>query len=199
MKVITDNFLNIVVFALFAFLLVSRCDHKTDMKPTVVIDTLWVRHDSIVLSKPKFIYSISPVRTELIKEIQYVPDTNYKGLLKQYQALLVLYLNKNIIVDTLKFEKFGYVSITDTVHKNLVASRKYNYHIKYPEITEKITLHPRQFFIGGGLQGNKIDLVNQINLGVLYKNKKDQIFGASVGLSKIGSVEYNINYYTHIK
>ena len=194
-----NSFLYIVVFVLVAFLLVSRCDHKTDMKPTVVRDTLWVRHDSIVLSKPKFIYSISPVRTELIKEIQYVPDTNYKGLLKQYQALLVLYLNKNIIVDTLKLEKFGYVSITDTVHKNLVASRKYNYHIKYPEITEKITLHPRQFFIGGGLQGSKVDLVNQINLGVLYKDKKDQILGASVGLSNNGSVQYNINYYTKIK
>jgi hypothetical protein len=194
-----DSFLYIVVFVLVALLLADRFDHNTDMKPTVVRDTLWVRHDSIVLSKPKLIYSIGPVSTKLIKEIQYVPDTNYNVLLKQYQALLILYLNKNIIVDTLKLEKFGYVSITDTLHKNLVASRKYNYHIKYPEITEKITLHPRQFFIGGGLQGNKIDLVNQINLGVLYKNKKDQIFGASVGLSRIGSVEYNINYYTKIK
>ena len=194
-----DNLLAILILSFSIFLyMVSTCNHKTSTKPTVVVDTLWVRHDSVVLSKPKLIYSISPVRTQLIREIQYIPDTNYKGLLKQYEALLVLYLTKNIQKDTLKLNKFGYVSITDTVYKDMISSRKYDYHIKYPEVTNKITFHTNQLYLGGGVQGNRYNLVNQVNVGLLFKTKKDRIFGASVGFSDTRSAQYSVSYYNTI-
>jgi hypothetical protein len=196
MKFILNNFLVVLILGLSIFLLaVSNCNHKETVKPIVVVDTLWVRHDSIVLSKPKLIYSIGPVRTNLIREIQYIPDTNYKALLKQYNALLFLYLSKNIQKDTLKLNKFGYVAITDTVYKNLVADRKYDYHINYPIVTQKTAYRTNQLYLGGGFQGDKINLVNQVNVGLLLKTKKDYIFGVSVGFTDAKTAQYSVSYY----
>jgi hypothetical protein len=199
MAFITKNFLAIIILLLVVVLLANRCDHNTTNKPTIVIDTVWVKHDSIVTSKPQLVKVISTPIEKIITNIQYKPDTNYQALLKQYNALLTLYFNKNIQKDTLKLNKLGYISVTDTVYNNLITGRVYDYHITYPEITKSITRHTNQLYIGGGLEGNRINLVNQINLGLLLKNKKDQVFGASIGLNQGGVIQYSINSYWKIK
>jgi len=198
MAFVEKNFLAIIILLLVLVLLANRCDHS-GVKPTIVIDTVYVHHDSIVTSKPQLVKVISTPIEKIITNIQYKPDTNYQALLKQYNALLTLYFNKNIQKDTLKLNKLGYISVTDTVYNNLITGRVYDYHITYPEITKSITLHNNQLYIGGGLQGNPASLINQINVGLLLKNKKDQVFGASIGLNQNGAIQYGINSYWKIK
>jgi len=198
MAFVEKNFLAIIILLLVVVLLANRCDHS-GVKPTIVIDTVYVHHDSIVTSKPQLVKVISTPIEKIITNIQYKPDTNYQALLKQYNALLMLYFRKNIQKDTLNLNKLGYISVTDTVYNNLITGRVYDYHITYPEITKSITRHTNQLYIGGGLEGNRINLVNQINVGLLLKNKKDQVFGASIGLDQSGVIQYSINSYWKIK
>jgi len=198
MAFVEKNFLAIIILLLVLVLLANRCDHS-GVKPTIVIDTVYVHHDSIVTSKPQLVKVISTPIEKIITNIQYKPDTNYQALLKQYNALLTLYFNKNIQKDTLKLNKLGYISVTDTVYNNLITGRVYDYHITYPEITKSITRHTNQVYVGGGLQGNPASLINQINVGLLLKNKKDQVFGASIGLNQNGAIQYGINSYWKIK
>ena len=54
-------------------------------------------------------------------------------------------------------------------------------------------------YIGGGLQGNQYNIINSINGGLLYKNKKDQIYGLSVGINTNGQIVYGISSYWKIK
>jgi len=198
MKFIAGNFLAIIILLLVIVLFADRCNKPSIIdKPIVTKDTIWIHHDSVVTSKPQLVKVISTPIEKIITNIQYKPDTNYQALLKQYNALLTLYFNKNIQKDTLKIDKLGSIYITDTISKNISIYRAYNYSFKYPFVKETIatTIHRTQLYIGGGVQGNPISLVNQFNTGILLKNKKDQIFGASIGLNINGQLQYGVQSY----
>ena len=138
---------------------------------------------------------------KVIIESKYLPDSNYATLYKQYQDLLVLYFQRNVLKDTLRIDSLGSVYVTDTVSKNLISGRLYNYTIKYPKITETVIVpaKPRnQLYIGGSLQGNLINPVNQINAGVMLKNKKDQLYGISAGINMNGQLQLGISSYWKI-
>lgn len=192
-----------IVLLLVLILFIERCDSrkKSDPQPIIVRDTVWTEHAGTSTSIPQLVNSIPYPVDRLTKEIQYLPDTNYQKLLIQYQNLLALYLTKNVQKDSLKIDSIGYVSLTDTVTKNLISDRKFSYNLKYPVITNTITLpsKPRnQLYIGGGLEGNPGVLINQINGGLLWKNKKDQIFGGYVGVDKNLSLQYGVQSYWKI-
>ena len=69
-------------------------------------------------------------------------------------------------------------------------------YIKVPEEPK------RQLYVGGGLDGtyiNKTPMINAAKAGLLYKNKKDQIYGATVGVSINGYLVYGLQSYWKIK
>lgn len=182
---------------------VDRCSQKKVTPPDSIIvrDTVWVDHGGTGSSIPQLVNTIPYPVDRLTKEVQYLPDTNYQKLVNQYREILLLYLAKNIQKDSLKIDSIGYVSITDTVTKNLIANRKFKYNLKYPVITNTITLQPiprNQLYIGGGLEGNKVNLINQINAGFLFKNKKDQIYGIYGGIDGNANINFGIQSYWKI-
>lgn len=182
---------------------IERLSQKTPEapKPIIVRDTVWVAKTGSATTTPQLINSIPYPVDRLTKEVQYLPDTNYQKLVVQYQNLLQLYLTKNIQKDSLKIDSIGYVSVTDTVTKNLIANRKFSYNLKYPVITNTITLPPKprnQLYIGGGIQGNQTSLVNQFNAGLLWKNKKDQIFGVYSGINTDVKLQFGVQSYWKI-
>ena len=195
MDTIKKYFLEAIVIGLVILVIIQRCQGpKIIEKPIIVRDTVWIKHDSIIYSHPTLTNTIKYKDREIIK---YIPDSTYPSLLKQYNTLLSLYLEKNIQVDTVNFEQFGNAYITDTVTQNLIALRIVEYHIKYPEIKEKI-IYPdkkNQLYIGGSLQGYPLAPIDQLNVGVLLKNKRDQIYGLYTGINKDGHMEYGINVY----
>ena len=199
MNFIKQNFLVLIIGMLVILLILSRCNQpKPDpVKPIIKIDTIWISHINTVHTKPRLVYSDPKV----IIEPKYLPDTNYAKLRKQYQDLLTLYFQRNIIKDTLRIDSLGKVYVTDTVSKNLIAGRLYNYTIKYPNITKTIILPPpsrNQLYIGGSLEGNLINPISQINAGLMLKNKKDQLYGISAGINKDGQLQFGIQSYWKI-
>ena len=200
MKINFNNILSIAILILAVIIVLQRSNSSPDIieKPIVIRDTIWQKKDSVIYTSPKVVQTI-PLK--IISE-KYLPDPNYDKLVLQYQELVKLHLAKNIQKDSVKIDSIGFVKVTDTVQNNIVQNRKWEYNIKYPIIKETVIQPPKkvnQLYIGGGLQGNQYNIINSINGGILYKNKKDQIYGLSVGINTNGQVVYGVSSYWKIK
>ena len=200
MKINFNNILSIAILILAVIIVLQRSNSSPDIieKPIVIRDTVWQKKDSVIYTSPKVVQTI-PVK--VVNE-KYLPDPNYDKLVLQYQELVKLHLAKNIQKDSVQIDSIGFVKVTDTVQNNVVQNRKWEYNIKYPIIKETIIQPPKrvnQLYIGGGLQGNQYNIINSINGGLLYKNKKDQIYGISVGVNTNGQLVYGVSSYWKIK
>lgn len=202
MNYIKNNLLSLVVLVLLVVILLQRCDKpKPSDEPIVIRDTTWIIKDSTVYSKPQLIKTI-PVDVSHDTIINnYLPDTNYQKLVQQYQEVVANFLATNLYSDSVRIDTVGYVKVTDTVSQNRLLKRGYKINIKYPVITETI-IKPapkvNQLYVGGGIEGNKTVLVNQINAGVLFKNKRDQIYGIYGGLNASGQPQIGVNSFWKI-
>ena len=199
MNIITKYWQYISILLLIILLFISRCNSPkpNPQKPIITRDTIWISHTDTVHTKPKLVYTDPKVRIDSI----FLPNKDYATLHKQYQDLLTLYFQRNVLKDTLKLDSLGKVYITDTLSKNLISGRVYNYTIKYPKVIETITLPPisrNQLYIGGMLQGNITNPVSQINTGLILKNKKDQLYGISAGINKDGQMIIGVSSYWKI-
>ena len=200
MKINFNNILSIAILILAVIIVLQRSNSSPDIieKPVVIRDTIWQKKDSVIYTSPKVVQTI-PVK--IVSE-KYLPDPNYDKLVLQYQELVKLHLAKNIQKDSVQIDSIGFVKVTDTVQNNIVQNRKWEYNIKYPIIKETIIEPPKkinQLYIGGGLQGNQYNIINSINGGILYKNKKDQLYGLSIGVNTNGQVVYGLSSYWKIK
>ena len=200
MKINFNNVLSIAILILAVIIVLQRSNFSPDIveKPTIVRDTVWQKKDSVIYTSPKVVQTI-PLK--IISE-KYLPDPNYDKLILQYQEIVKLHLAKNIQKDSVQIDSIGFVKVTDTVQNNIVQNRKWEYNIKYPIIKETIIEPPKkinQLYIGGGLQGNQYNIINSINGGILYKNKKDQLYGLSIGVNTNGQVVYGLSSYWKIK
>ena len=200
MKINFNNILSIAILILAVIIILQRINSSPDIveKPIIVRDTIWQKKDSVIYTSPKVVQTI-PLK--IISE-KYLPDPNYDKLVLQYQELVKLHLAKNIQKDSVQIDSIGFVKVTDTVQNNIVQNRKWEYNIKYPIIKETIIEPPKkinQLYIGGGLQGNQYNIINSINGGILYKNKKDQLYGLSIGVNTNGQVVYGLSSYWKIK
>lgn len=199
---IKENLLSVVTLILLTIILLQRCEGGKDIEaPKIVRDTVWMSHDTMVVTKPQIIKTI-PIdvsRDTIINH--YIPDTNYQKLVLQYQDVVNQLLTKNIQIDSLKIDNIGWVRVLDTVQKNLVVGRSFNYTLAYPIIKETITLPParkNQLYVGGEVVGSLTNLVSGINAGLLFKNKKDQIFGLKAGLTAEGQPNVGVSSFWKI-
>ena len=200
MKINFNNILSIAILILAVIIVLQRSNSSPDIieKPIVIRDTVWQKKDSVIYTSPKVVQTI-PVK--IISE-KYLPDPNYDKLVLQYQELVKLHLSKNVQKDSVQIDSIGFIKVTDTVQNNVVQNRKWEYNIKYPIIKETVIQPPKkinQLYIGGGLQGNQYNIINSVNGGILYKNKKDQIYGLSVGINTNGQAVYGVSSYWKIK
>jgi hypothetical protein len=200
-----NRLLIFVIAVLMAIILFQKdgCTYIKDKQPEVVTvhDTTWQVHDSLIIKKLK-------VKETIYETIQtppeYIADTSYPRLKEQYDSLVVAYLAKNIYTDTLKLDTLGYVAIADTLQKNILQNRSYKYNYKIPTIhtTTTITKYAplkNQLYMGGGVIGDKTSGVENVNLGLLLKTKKDQIYSVMVGTDVEGQINYGFQLFWKIK
>ena len=205
MEKITKNIVNIFILILLIIILLRTCKGKIVDSGGIKIlrDTVWVHHDSTVTSKPQLIKTI-PYAVPIDRwNTEYLPDTSSMTLLiKQYELLVRELLAKNIHTDSIKIDSIGHVYITDTVSKNQIVSRTTHYNLKYPVITNTVILpaiKKGQLYIGMGVGGHQQDLMDNIKLGLLYKNKQDVMFGPSLFIEQNGDISYGIEAFWKIK
>jgi len=196
---IKNNFFNLLIAVLVLIVLLQRCGGPTPTPelPTVKKDTVWVVKQNIYITKPTLVQTIPGE-----PGTDFIPDPNYSKLVLQYQSLVKDYIAKNIHRDSIKIDSIGYVNIEDTVSHNLIQGRKTSYKFKYPVITNTITLpqeRKNQLYFGGGLESNPMAGSMEFNVGLLLKNKKDQIFNVYGGVDTRGDYQIGLQSYWKIK
>lgn len=198
------NLVQILVIVLLLILLLQRCgkDPIVVEQPKIIRDTTWIIKDSTINSKPQIIkteaYGIPIDRWNT----EYLPDTNYDKLLKQYETLVRELLAKNIHSDSIKIDSIGHIYIIDTVSKNTITGRSTHYNLHYPVITTTIIVpEPKrtQWYVGGSVQGEDGNVISEINANLLIKNKKDQMFGGYVGMNNYGKLQIGLSSFWKIK
>jgi hypothetical protein len=199
-----NKILYALVAALIIIILLQRCggimipvpQSKTD----TVVETKYTTITTEGKSRPVFIKGERDTIVET--EIEYILSDEDYGIAERLDTLIELYSMKNIYLDSIPVDTFGYIKITDTVQQNKFLGRSFITNVTIPEKTITITntIYPkpkRQFYIGGGISGNKISPINSVNAGLLYKDRRDRIFG--IGASYDGQIYYGISSYWKIK
>jgi hypothetical protein len=193
----------ILVIVILVIILLQRCskDPVVVEQPRIIRDTTWVFKDSTITKQPQIIKTITvPVEQW---NTEYLPDTSSMSkLMAQYNQLASKFLALNISTDSIVVDSIGKVYITDTVTTNIIKNRKLSYNFKFPIVTNTIILpEPKktQWYIGGTIEGEQGTLISQINANLLIKNKKDQIFGGSVGLNNSGALQIGLSSFWKIK
>lgn len=204
----STRFLSVIIIVLIAIIFLQRSCHQKeigdivgDRDTTVVIDTVKEVHDSIIVRKVPLVKhdtSYLPIDT------QYLPDPDYTVLKARFEALVKEHTARNIYSDSLRLDSIGYVIVNDSVQFNKLFDRSYKYHYELPIVTKTITIveHPKkvnQLYIGGGVLGSKTQGVAGAEVGLLLKNKKDQIYGVKVSSDINGNVLYGVQGYWKIK
>ena len=171
------------------------------------IDTLLIKHDTTYIPihdtvKGKTITLPGKVDTAWKHDSFYQPSSNCDTLLKQYNNLANNYFTVNISKTKFPIRKYGYITVYDSVYTNKVISSFSIEDFKIPEIHDTIVLAKstpptRQLYFGGGVFGQQEDPIHAVNIGLIYKDKKDQIYQLNVLYD--GSISYGLSYYWKIK
>jgi len=156
-------------------------------------------HDTVA-GKPKLVKVID-TDTVFYPKIEYLPHPDYDVLLGQYENLIVKHFSKNVFETRIPI-KYGVATILDTVTENKSIGNQLILDVIFPEKTITITKPAplvKQFFIGTSITGSGQQFVNSVSVGGLYKDKKDRIFGGSIGFNDAGRLQYGISSHIKIK
>lgn len=197
----SKNISYIIIAILIIIIYLGRCANPTIItspKVITIIDTITIR--DTIKSKPKLIKVEATPQEQW--DTVYIADTTYKGLKTQYLNMADDYLSNKYYSDTvyIKDSITGWLYIKDTVRKNTLTGRGLEYSLNYPKITTIITLPApkvRQVYIGAELHGNVISPIAVAAVGLIYKDRKDQMFGLSIGYSD--QIIYGVSSYWKIK
>lgn len=202
---IKNNVKDFLIIIILSIILLQTCGKNKNINNQPTKDSVIIvkefYHDSTINSKPQLINTIQPLKETITQN--YIPDTNYNDLKKQFLDLAAKFESQNIQKDTLKIDSLGYVATIDTTQQNVIKGRSFKYDLKTKEITKTITIHEPykpvdQVYIGGGIFGSKGTLVGGGEAGFMFKDKKDQLYGAKVQLNTLGQLSYGIDSYWKI-
>ena len=197
-------YLGIIAVLIVIILLQRACTPQGTPKviPQVTYDTILKHDTSVVVKKMRINHRDT---TYIPEDPIYMFDTSCETARETFNKLVKKHVTKNMYIDTILIDTFGKVFIYDTVQFNELGRRGIVKNYTIPIITRyvKVPTEPkRQVYVGGGLDGtyiNKTVNINAAKAGVLYKTKKDQIYGATVGVSINGYLVYGVQSYWKIK
>jgi len=196
---IKSSYVIIVILMLIIFFQRS-CDENfnSEEKVKVEVDTIYKEvHDTIIKS-------VSVIKKEYINidKPEYTSGETIDTCKARFQNLLKEHLVRTIYSDTIKLDSIGTLVIQDTVWINkLYGKRKVISDYKIPTVIKTITKKEdpkRKLYIGGNLFGDK-NALQLITPGLIYKDKKDKIYQANLGVNFDGSLTYGFGMYYKIK
>ena len=190
----------VIIAILCLIILLQRCGHSPVSSVRKVVS---VRIDTVWLTRDRIIYRSRVHQSPIAHTPPPPPDTTLASLTAQYTALAAAYYTVNVAEDTLYLDS-GYVSIFDTLQQNRLLSRTYYAHWVTPVVSTTTTsvLPPnRQLYIGGGLTASYAGYsrINNIELGIIYKDRKDRMFGIGANTDFSGHIGYSVYSYWKIR
>jgi hypothetical protein len=161
------------LFGVFAASYFNGCGK---FEPPVTIkykrDTTYISRDTVVYRK-------------LVKDTTIYVDTGSVSFLKDTVFIVKDYNSINIYKDTLSVD-YGYVYVIDTVTRNSIVGRKYNYEYNIPIYTDSVIIKEKlktAFFWGfsGGIVDSKL---NDASVNLFMETPKRKLYGVGVGTSQ---------------
>lgn len=198
---------NILLLAIISLLLVTFFQYRKIKE----IEALPVKVDTVVEYIKIHDTLVQPGEIEFIKgetdtlwltEIEYQPDPEHERLLQQYMVLGNKHFAKNSFETRFPIAGYGSATVRDTVIENKLVGSGLELDVIFPSKTITVVKPAppvNNWFIGTSITGDKEQFVNSVNVGALYKDKKDKIFGASIGFNETGRLQYGISSYIKIK
>ncbi len=191
----------IVGILLLIILLQRSCTGDVVVQePTTVvkIDTVWkIKHDTV----------IKKIRVTDIKYVkpdgpEYTSGEHIDTCRARFNYLLKQHSARRVYKDTIKLDSLGTITVIDTVWLNKLKNRSYINNYKIPLVTKTITIikqadPKRQLYIGGNLFGDKTTL-QSITPGLIYKDRKDRVYQANVGVNFDGTLTFGVGTYWKI-
>lgn len=181
----------VIIILAIIIILMRGCNGSSVSKEPVVItkyDTIYKEtHDTIT-------------KKVTISNVEYVP---YKEVIfANVEDCMREYNRRTTYKDTIALDSLGTITIVDTVFQNNLKERTIFKNYKIPLVTKTVTIikNPdpkRQLYIGGNLFGDKRAL-QLITPGLIYKDRKDRVYQANVGVNFDGTLTYGLGAYWKI-
>lgn len=204
-----NKFLTGIIVVLLAIILLQRaCTPKCEEPITNVIitkDTISIHDTTIMHRKVRLaIHDTTYIPSDTI----YKVDTNCEVTKSRFTKLVKQHVARNIYLDTIRIDTIGYVHIFDTIQFNKLQGKGLKYRLVIPNKIQYINVPAstkRQLYVGGGLLvdgtaiAKKSLIINAAEAGLLYKTKKDQMYGAKVQVGFNGNVSYGVQSYWKLR
>ena len=188
-----------LIASLVAIIILQRsCNNNIGInndKITVKTDTVWK------VTKDTVFKTVNAVKTEYISidKEEYKPGESIDTCKTRFNSLLKEHLVRTVYSDTLNLDSLGTVVIRDTVWLNkLYGKREYIKDYKIPFVTKTIIKKEdprRQMYVGGNAFIGGSGLLTP---GLIYKDRKDRVYQANIGLGIDGSINYGFGMYWKI-
>jgi len=196
---IKNNISYWLIATLVAIILLQRsCNGSNDkdlVKQTVKTDTVWKETKDTVFKTVK----VTNIKYVPLKEEKYTVSDNCDSSKVRFENLLKEHLVRTVYADTIKLDSLGTIVVKDTVWLNkLYGKREYIKDYKIPFVTKTITKKEdpkRQMYIGGN---SFIGTSGLLAPGLIYKDRKDRVYQANVGVGFNGSINYGFGMYWKI-
>jgi len=154
-------------------------------------DTIYVEKEvKVTKYVPKYITK------EVIKEVEIPVDVDSLAIIKDYfskvtvkDTLSLAYDFPPVVTDSLGNKPsgdLGFGILTDIISQNRIESREIDWYFKIPTVyntTIVKELPKNEFYIGFGTGIDQTNGLNNLSGNVLFKNKKQNIYGLNIGIS----------------
>lgn len=164
----------LIILVLGVFLLLNtQCEKAEEPKVITKVETKWD--------------TITKVTTEYVPQwstrVEYRWDTVHTPLSIDTAMVINDYFAKYYYTDTLEVDTLGYVTISDTIHKNQLTSRTTLVDVRIPTktVTNTIIQNKRELYWGIGL-GTKTQEFNYLSGELLYRTKNKHAYGFGLGV-----------------
>ena len=194
-----------IIGVLLGIILIQKACTTSVEKPktdtVVVTKIVYVPVHDTIYTDPKIVVRLVPSKP---LPPEYLPDTNYAALQKQYEKLVIAHLTENVYVDKLNLDSLGSIIIRDTTQFNKLKKRSYAVSLRIPRIVDSVfvknTISPRrQLYAGVGVTSTQTLGTFGLRGSLLYKDKKDNIFSPSVTVNTNGNIIYGIDTYFKLR
>ena len=210
-SLLTKYFKEILIIGLIGVILLMRaCSGDTVVDPTDIVkvdgkdyELLEQKIDTVFINKIVEVKKYVPKYVDrVVEKIVEIPaDVDSLKIIEDYYS-------KYIVKDTLKLDyefapdividsigtkpnpTLGFGIITDTISQNQIVSRDIKWNFQVPTIyNTKVVkeLPKREFYYGFGTSFDQTNFINKANFGILYKDKKDKMWGLDVGVLNVNS------------
>ena len=167
-----------------------RSCSDVDVKETTYVktDTIWKETKDTIIKN----VNISSVKYINIKEPVF---TSVDTCNKEYNR-------QTVYRDTIRLDSIGTITVLDTVFQNKLGKRTILKDYNIPLVTKTFTIikaqqPKRQLYIGGNLFGDKTTLQLFVP-GLIYKDRKDRVYQANVGVNFDGTLTFGAGAYWKI-